>query len=194
MEFKKNFEEKIVKELKEKLKVKSVMAVPRFTKVVVNMSSREFLKDRKNIDKAIEDLVQITGQKPRVAKARISIASFKLREGDKIGLSVTLRGQRMYDFLEKLVKIVFPRVKDFSGIDLKAFDGRGNISFGFNEQLVFPEIDSGKVDVLRSLQVTIVTSAGENEKAKALFEAIGMPFKKDNMSIEAQTAKKAQKN
>jgi large subunit ribosomal protein L5 len=179
MEFKKNFEEKIVKELQEKLKVKSVMAVPRVTKIVVNMSSREFLKDRKNIDRAIEDLVQITGQKPRIAKARISIATFKLREGDKIGLSVTLRGQRMYDFLEKLVKVVFPRVKDFSGVDLKAFDGRGNISVGFNEQLVFPEIDSGKVDVLRSLQVTIVTNAGDDNKAKALLEAVGMPFVKE---------------
>lgn len=179
MEFKKNFEEKIVKELQEKLKVKSVMAVPRVTKIVVNMSSREFLKDKKNIDRAIEDLVQITGQKPRIAKARISIATFKLREGDKIGLSVTLRGQRMYDFLEKLVKVVFPRVKDFSGVDLKAFDGRGNISVGFHEQLVFPEIDSGKVDVLRSLQVTIVTNAGDDSKAKALLEAVGMPFVKE---------------
>ncbi len=178
MEFKKNFEEKIVKELKEKLKVKSVMAVPRVTKIVVNMSSREFLKDRKNIDRAIEDMVQITGQKPKIAKARVSIATFKLREGDKIGLSTTLRGQRMYDFLEKLVKIVFPRVKDFNGVDLKAFDGRGNISVGFNEQLVFPEIDSGKVDMLRSLQVTIVTNAGNDEKAKALLEAVGMPFVK----------------
>ena len=180
MEFKKNFEEKITKELKEKLKVKSVMAVPRVTKIVVNMSSREFLKDRKNIDKALEDLTLITGQKPKIAKARVSIATFKLREGDKIGLSVTLRGQRMYDFLEKLVKIVFPRVKDFNGVDLKAFDGRGNISVGFNEQLVFPEIDSGKVDALRSLQVTIVTNAGKDESAKMLLEAIGMPFVKES--------------
>lgn len=178
MEFKKNFEEKITKDLMQKLKVKSIMAVPRVTKIVVNMSSREFLKDRKNIDRAIEDLVLITGQKPRIAKARVSIATFKLREGDKIGLSVTLRGQRMYDFLEKLVKIVFPRVKDFNGIDLKAFDGRGNISFGFDEQLVFPEIDSGKVDTLRSLQVTIVTNAKKDEDAKALLEAVGMPFVK----------------
>ena len=178
MEFKKNFEEKIIKELKVKLKVKSVMAVPRVTKIVVNMSSREFLKDKKNIDKAIEDLVLITGQKPKISKARISIATFKLREGDKIGLSVTLRGQRMYDFLEKLVKVVFPRVKDFGGVDLKAFDGRGNISVGFNVQLVFPEIDSGKVDTLRSLQVTIVTNAGNDKNAKLLLESIGMPFVK----------------
>lgn len=178
MEFKKNFEEKITKELKEKLKVKSVMAVPRVTKINVNMSSREFLKDRKNIDRAIEDMVLITGQKPKVSKARVSIATFKLREGDKIGLSTTLRGQRMYDFLEKLVKIVFPRVKDFSGVPFTAFDGRGNISVGFDEQLVFPEIDSGKVDVLRSLQVTIVTNAKNDSDAKLLLEAIGMPFVK----------------
>ena len=176
MEFKKNIDEKITKELKEKLKVKSVMAVPRVTKINVNMSSREFLKDRKNIDRAIEDLTLITGQKPKISKARVSIATFKLREGDKIGLSVTLRGKRMYDFLEKLIKIVFPRVKDFSGVDLKAFDGRGNISVGFNEQLVFPEIDSGKVDTLRSLQVTIVTNAKNDDNARALLEAMGMPF------------------
>ncbi len=178
MEFRKNFEEKIVKDLKAQLKVKSVMAVPRVTKINVNMSSREFLKDKKNIERALEDLTLITGQKPRIAKARVSIATFKLREGDKIGMNVTLRGQRMYDFLEKLVKIVFPRVKDFNGVDLKAFDGRGNISFGFSEQLVFPEIDSGKVDVLRSLQVTIVTNARDDEKAKALLTAMGMPFVK----------------
>lgn len=177
-EFKKNFEDKITKELMTKLKVKSVMAVPKVTKIVINMSSREFLKDKKNIDRAIEDLVLITGQKPKVSRARISIATFKLREGDRIGLSTTLRGQRMYDFLEKLVKVVFPRVKDFNGVDLKAFDGRGNISVGFSEQLVFPEIDSGKVDVLRSLQVTIVTNAGEDKSARALMEAIGMPFVK----------------
>ena len=177
-DFKQNFEKELLKGLKDKMKVKSVMAVPRVTKIVVNMSSSEFLKDRKNIDKAIEDLILITGQKPKIAKARISIATFKLREGDKIGLATTLRGKRMYDFLEKLVKIVFPRVKDFNGVDLKAFDGRGNISVGFSEQLVFPEIDSGKVDVLRSLQVTIVTNAKDDAKARMLLESMGMPFVK----------------
>lgn len=185
MEFKKNFEEKIVKELKEKLKVKSVMAVPRVVKIVVNMSSKEFLKDKKNIERSLEELTQITGQKPKISKARISIATFKLREGDKIGMSVTLRGQRMYDFLEKLIKVVFPRVKDFSGLPFTAFDGRGNISFGFDEQVVFPEIDSGKVDILRSLQVTIVTNAKEDDKAKMLLKALGMPFVK----IDAETGK-----
>jgi large subunit ribosomal protein L5 len=179
MEFKKNFEEKTTKDLKQKLGVKSNMAVPKITKIVVNMSSKEFLKDKKNIDRSIEDLMLITGQKPKVSKARISIATFKLREGDKIGLSVTLRGQRMYDFFEKLVKIVFPRVKDFGGVPFTAFDGRGNISVGFSEQLVFPEIDSGKVDVLRSLQVTIVTNADDDSKGKMLLQEMGFPFKKN---------------
>jgi large subunit ribosomal protein L5 len=179
MEFKKNFEEKTTKDLKQKLGVKSNMAVPKITKIVVNMSSKEFLKDKKNIDRSIEDLMLITGQKPKVSKARISIATFKLREGDKIGLSVTLRGQRMYDFFEKLVKIVFPRVKDFGGVPFTAFDGRGNISVGFSEQIVFPEIDSGKVDVLRSLQVTIVTNADDDSKGKMLLQEMGFPFKKN---------------
>lgn len=178
-EFKQNFEKKIVADLKKQMGVKSVMAVPRVTKIVVNISSKEFLKDKKNIERAFEELTQITGQKPRIAKARISIATFKLREGDKIGMAVTLRGQRMYDFLEKLIKIVFPRVKDFGGVDLKAFDGRGNISFGFYEQVVFPEIDSGKVDVLRSLQVTVVTNAGDDNKAKLLLKTMGIPFIKE---------------
>lgn len=176
--FKQNFEEKIVPELKEKLKIKSVMAVPRVKKVVVNMSSKEFLKDKKIIEVSMQELTQITGQKPRIAKARTSIATFKLREGDKIGMSVTLRGKRMYDFLEKLIKVVFPRVKDFSGVDLKAFDGRGNISVGFSEHIVFPEIDPGRIDTLRSLQVTIATNAGNDENGKKLLEALGMPFKK----------------
>ena len=177
--FKDIFEKEIAKDLQKKLGVKSPMAVPKVTKIVVNTSMREFLTDRKNIQKAEEDLMIITGQKPKVAKARVSIATFKLREGDKIGLAVTLRGKRMYDFLERLIKIVFPRVRDFSGVDLKAFDGRGNISVGFNEHIVFPEIDPGRVETLRSLQVTIVTNAGDDVKAKVLLETIGMPFKKD---------------
>ncbi len=187
--FKDTFEKEIAKDLQKKLGVKSPMAVPRVTKIVVNTSMREFLTDRKNIQKAEEDLMIITGQKPKVAKARVSIATFKLREGDKIGLAVTLRGKRMYDFLERLIKIVFPRVRDFSGVDLKAFDGRGNISVGFNEHIVFPEIDPGRVETLRSLQVTIVTNAGDDVKAKVLLETIGMPFKKESTNIEARNTK-----
>lgn len=176
--FKETFEKEIAPKLQKKMGVKSPMAIPRVTKIVVNCSMKDFLTDKKNIQRAQEDLMTITGQVPRIAKARVSIATFKLREGDKIGLAVTLRGKRMYDFLERLIKVVFPRVRDFSGVDLKAFDGRGNISVGFGEHIVFPEIDPGKVETLRSLQVTIVTNAGNNEKAKTLLEEIGMPFKK----------------
>lgn len=177
--FKKQFESETIKKLQERLGIKNPMAVPRVEKIVVNTSMRDFLTDKKNIEKAREDLAIITGQKPRLAKARISVATFKLREGDEIGLSVTLRGVRMYDFLEKLVKIVFPAVRDFAGVSSSAFDGRGNLSVGFTENTVFPEIDPGKVDKIRSLQVTIVTSAGSDVRGKALLEELGMKFKKN---------------
>lgn len=177
-EFKTKFEKEIIKKLQEKLGVANRMAVPRLVKIVVNTSMRDFLTDKKNIEKAREDLSLITGQKPKISRARISVATFKLREGDEIGLSVTLRGKRMYDFFEKLVKIVLPRVRDFSGITKSSFDGRGSLSIGFTENTVFPEIDPGRVDKIRSLQITIVTSVKEDEKAKMLLEEIGMPFKK----------------
>lgn len=176
--FKKEFETKIREDLKKKLGYKSIMAVPEVEKITVNTSMKSFLQDKRNLERALEELTIITGQKPRVAKAKNSIASFKLREGDKIGLSVTLRGKRMYNFLEKLIAVVFPRVKDFSGIDVKAFDGKGNISIGFSEQIVFPEIDPGQTEAVRSLQVTIVTSAKDDNEGKILLEAFGMPFKK----------------
>ena len=177
--FKDQFEKETVKKLMERLSVKNPMAVPRLQKIVVNESAKDFLADKKNLDKAAEDLGLITGQKPKVARARVSVATFKLRKGDKIGLSVTMRGARMYDFFEKIVKIVLPRVRDFSGVVPKAFDGRGNLSIGFTENTVFPEIDPGKVDRVRSLQVTFVTSAGDNERARALFEEMGMKFRKN---------------
>ncbi|OGH12208.1 MAG: 50S ribosomal protein L5 [Candidatus Levybacteria bacterium RIFCSPHIGHO2_01_FULL_40_10] len=176
--FKKQFEEETVKKLMGRLEIKNPMAVPRLVKIVVNTSMRDFLTDKKNIEKAREDMGQITGQMPKTAKARISVATFKLREGDIIGLAVTLRGKRMYNFFEKLIKIVFPRVKDFAGVSIDSFDGRGNMSVGFTENTVFPEIDPGKVDKIRSLQVVIVTNAGNDEKAKILLEEMGMPFKK----------------
>lgn len=178
--FKKQYETTIRESLKKNLGYKSVMAVPKVEKIVVNTSMRAFLQDKRSLERAAEELAIITGQKARIAAAKTSIATFKLREGDKIGLSVTLRGKRMYDFLEKLVSVVFPRVKDFSGIDLKAFDGKGNISVGFSEQIVFPEIDPGQTEAVRSLQVTIVTNAKNNEEGKALLEAFGMPFKKES--------------
>mgnify|MGYP001602295298 CR=1 FL=1 len=170
--FKDQFEKETVKKLMERLSVKNPMAVPRLQKIVVNESAKDFLADKKNLDKAAEDLGLITGQKPKVARARVSVATFKLRKGDKIGLSVTMRGARMYDFFEKIVKIVLPRVRDFSGVAPKSFDGRGNLSIGFTENTVFPEIDPGKVDRVRSFQVTFVTSAGDNERARALFETV----------------------
>ena len=176
--FKSTFEKEILKKLQDKLGIKNPMAVPRVVKIVVNSSMKDFLVDQKNIDKMREDLTLITGQKPKTSKARISVASFKLRQGDEIGLSTTLRGKRMYDFLEKLVKIVLPRVRDFSGISDKAFDGRGNLTIGFTENTVFSEIDPGKVDKIRSLQVSIATSAKDNARAKILLEEIGVPFKK----------------
>lgn len=175
----KTFKEELTKKLMDELKLKNPMAVPKITKIVVNTSTRDFLVDKKNLEKAAEDLATITGQKAKIAKAKVSVASFKLREGDKLGLVVTLRGKRMYDFYEKLVKIVFPRVRDFAGVSEKWFDGQGNLSIGFAENTVFPEIDPGKVDKIRSLQITIVTSARDNMKAKALLTAMGMPFKKN---------------
>jgi large subunit ribosomal protein L5 len=176
--YKNTFEKEIVKKVKEELGLKNSMAVPRIKKIVVNTSTQDFLTDKKNMEKAAEDLMTITGQKPKIAKAKVSIATFKLREGDKVGLVVTMRGKRMYDFFEKLVKIVFPRVRDFAGVSEKWLDGHGNLSVGFAENTVFPEIDPGKVDKIRSLQVTIVTNAGDNKKAKALLTAMGMPFRK----------------
>lgn len=176
--YKDTFEKEIVKKIQEELKLDNVMAVPRLKKIMVNASSREFLTDKKNLERAAEDLGIITGQKAKISKAKISIATFKLREGDKIGLTTTLRGKRMYDFYEKLVKIVFPRVRDFAGVSSKMFDGQGNLSIGFSENTVFPEIDPGKVEKIRSLQVTIVTNAKDDTQAKALLTAMGMPFKK----------------
>lgn len=176
--YKDTFEKDIAKQVQTELGLKNVMAVPRLKKIIVNASTRDFLSDKKNLERAAEDLATITGQKAKIAKAKVSIASFKLREGDQIGLVVTLRGNRMYDFYEKLVKIVFPRVRDFSGVDEKGFDGHGNLSIGFAENTVFPEIDPGKVDKIRSLQVVIVTNAGDDNSAKVLFTKMGMPFKK----------------
>lgn len=178
-DFKQIFEKEYIPVLQEKLGIKNPMAIPRVIKIAINTSSKEFLQDKKNLEKVMEDIEIITGQKPKITKARIAVSTFKLREGDKIGLAVTLRGRRMYDFLEKIVKIVLPRVKDFSGIDYKAFDGRGNLTIGFYEHTVFPEIEPGKVDKIRSLQITIVTNAEENKTAKILLETIGIPFKKE---------------
>ncbi|MBP6882635.1 MAG: 50S ribosomal protein L5 [Candidatus Levybacteria bacterium] len=165
-------------ELKTSLEVKNIMAIPKITKIVVNMGVKDAVADKKNVEKAALIMGQITGQKPRVAKAKKSIAAFKLREGEPIGVAVTLRGARMYNFLDKLVTIVFPRLKDFRGISKSSFDGRGNYTLGFTEYAVFPEIDPATVEKLQGLEVVIVTSATNNSDGLKLLEALGMPFEK----------------
>ena len=172
------FKKEIAKKLQTDLGIKNPMSVPRLLKIVLNMGVKDALADKKNMEKAGEILAQIAGQKPKVMKAKKSISTFKLREGDQIGLVVTLRGQRMYDFYEKLVSIVFPRLRDFHGVKRESFDGRGNYTLGFAESTVFPEIDPGKVDKIQGLEITIVTTAKNNKEGLALLEALGMPFKK----------------
>ncbi len=178
-----NLEEKYRQEIRPKLTkefaLTNVLAVPSVVKVVLNIGLGQASQDKNLIDKAAEDLKTITGQKPRVNKARLAIAGFKIRKNDPIGLMVTLRGKRMYDFLEKLVKIVLPRLRDFKGVSNSGFDGRGNYNLGLSEQIVFPEIDYAKIDKIRGLQVTIVTNARDNQKAKRLLEELGVPFEKD---------------
>ncbi|MDI3298967.1 MAG: 50S ribosomal protein L5 [Bacillota bacterium] len=156
---------------------RNVMEVPRLEKIVVNMGVGAATRDPKLLDGAVRDLAAITGQKPLVTKARKSVAAFKVRTGMSIGAKVTLRGERMYDFLEKLVSVVLPRVRDFHGVSPDAFDGRGNYSLGLREQLVFPEIEYDKIDQIRGMDITLVTTARTDEEAKALLEELGVPFR-----------------
>lgn len=172
------FQTSIVSQLQKQLGIANVMATPRLQKVVVSMGVKDALADKKNIQLGIETMTQITGQKPKVTKAKQSIAGFKLRAGDQIGLKVTMRGKRMYDFVEKLVTVILPRLRDFHGISKKHFDGHGNYSLGFREYTVFPEIDLGKIERVQGLQVTITTTAGDDVKGHALLEKLGMPFVK----------------
>ena len=153
------------------------MAVPRLEKVVINMGMGEAIANQKILDTAADELRSITGQKPVVTKAKKSIASFKLRQGMPIGVVVTLRGDRMYEFLDRLVSVALPRVRDFRGVSPKAFDGRGNYTIGIREQLIFPEIDFNKVDKLRGMNISIVTTARNDEQARALLKGLGMPFR-----------------
>lgn len=169
---------KIAKDLQKELDIKNFYATPKLKKIVVNIGVKDALADKKNVESAQSILAQITGQKPKVTTAKKSIATFKLREGDKIGAAVTLRGKRMYDFYEKLVGIVLPRLRDFRGVSVKSFDGRGNYSLGFSEPIVFPEIDPSKLERTQGLEITIVTSARTNEEGMALLKALGMPFQK----------------
>lgn len=162
--------------LQEKFKYENVMEIPRLEKVVVNMGLGEAIQNPKALDAAVGDLTAITGQKPIVTKAKKSIAAFKLRQGMSIGCKVTLRGDRMYEFVDKLISASIPRVRDFKGVSSKAFDGRGNYSVGLKEQLIFPEIEYDKIDKVRGMNVVIVTTAKTDEEAHELLKLMGMPF------------------
>ncbi|ACX52607.1 ribosomal protein L5 [Ammonifex degensii KC4] len=174
---KKKYQEEVVPALMEKFGYKNVMEVPKLIKIVINMGLGEAVQNPKVIDAAVEDLKAITGQMPLITRAKRSIAGFKLRAGMPIGAKVTLRGHRMYDFLDKLINIVLPRVRDFRGVSPRSFDGRGNYTLGLKEQIIFPEIDYDKVDKIRGMDITIVTSAETDEEARELLRLLGMPFR-----------------
>lgn len=178
MNLQERYNQEYIVKLKQELGMANVMSVPKVKKVVLNVGVKEALTDKKVLDAVSEQLSAITGQKPTVRLAKKSIAAFKLREGQAVGVSVTLRGKRMYDFLEKLISIVFPRVRDFRGVSENSFDRQGNYSIGFSEQIVFPEIDYSKIDKIRGLQVTISTTARNASEGKALLKMLGMPFSK----------------
>ncbi len=171
------YQSNVLPNLVQKFEYRSVMQVPRVEKVVINMGVGEAAQNEKVLDNAVGDLTQIAGQKPVVTRAKKSIAGFKLREGQKIGVKVTLRGERMFHFLDKLFNIALPRVRDFRGVSPKAFDGRGNYTLGIREQLIFPEIDYDRIDKVRGMDVVIVTTAKTDEEARALLTELGMPFR-----------------
>ncbi|AWX14117.1 50S ribosomal protein L5 [Mergibacter septicus] len=172
------YREQVVNELKAKFNYSSVMQVPRIEKITLNMGVGEALTDKKLLDNAVADLAAISGQKPLVTKARKAVAGFKIRQGYPIGCKVTLRGERMWEFLERLISIAVPRVRDFRGLNPKSFDGRGNYSMGVREQIIFPEIDYDKVDRIRGLDITITTTAKSDEEGRALLAAFNFPFRK----------------
>ncbi|WP_258358899.1 50S ribosomal protein L5 [Moorella sulfitireducens (nom. illeg.)] len=167
----------IRKLLQDKFGYRNIMEIPRLEKIVVNMGVGEATQNPKAIDGAVQDLMAITGQKPIVTKAKKSIAAFKLRQGNSIGCKVTLRGNRMYEFLDRLINVALPRVRDFQGVSPNSFDGRGNYSLGLKEQLIFPEIEYDKIDKTRGLEITMVTTARSDEEARELLRAFGMPFR-----------------
>ncbi|HEX3914857.1 MAG TPA: 50S ribosomal protein L5 [Steroidobacteraceae bacterium] len=175
---KKIFNEQIVPELKKKLELKNTMQVPRILKITVNMGVGEAVADKKVMDAATADMAKITGQKPAVTKAKKSVATFKVRDGQAIGCKVTLRGDRMYEFLDRLVSIAIPRIRDFRGISTRSFDGRGNYSLGVKEQIIFPEIQYDQIDQIRGMDITISTSARDDKHGRALLEAFNFPFRK----------------
>ncbi len=175
--FSKLYTEEIVPSLMKEFNYSSLMAVPKIDKIIINMGVGEGSKDEKFITAAVKDLELIAGQKPVITKSRKSIAGFKLREGQNIGTKVTLRGENMYNFMEKLIKISLPRVRDFRGVSATAFDGRGNYTLGIKEQLIFPEIEYDNVVKVRGMDIVFVTTAKTNEEAKSLLKAFGMPFR-----------------
>jgi large subunit ribosomal protein L5 len=172
------YKETVVQELVKQFGYKSIMQVPRIEKITLNMGVGEAVADKKVLENAVGDMAAISGQKPLVTKARKSVAGFKIREGYPIGCKVTLRGERMWEFFERLVAISIPRIRDFRGLNPKSFDGRGNYSMGVREQIIFPEIDYDKVDKIRGLDITITTTAGSDEEGRALLAAFNFPFRK----------------
>lgn len=176
---KQRYQQEVAPAIAKEFGIKNPMAIPRLEKIVVNMGMGEAIANAKILDTATDELKSITGQKPVITKAKKSIASFKLRQGMPIGVMVTLRGDRMYEFMDRLVSVALPRVRDFRGVSPKAFDGRGNYTIGVREQLIFPEIDFNKVDKLRGMNISIVTSARTDELARALLKALGMPFRQN---------------
>jgi large subunit ribosomal protein L5 len=171
------YKDKVVPDLMQKFGYKTVMQVPRLRKITINMGVGETTSDKKVLDNAVADMQKIAGQKPVVTKARRSIANFKVRAGFPVGCMVTLRGARMYEFLDRLVNIAMPRIRDFRGVSNRAFDGRGNYSLGFKEQIIFPEIDYDKIDTLRGMNIAITTTAKTDDEARALLQAFRFPFK-----------------
>ncbi len=176
---KQRFDREVRVQLKERLGLANIMEVPRFEKVVVNMGVGKATQQASLLEGAVKDLTIICGQKPLVTKAKKSIAGFKLREGSAIGAKVTLRGDRMWEFLDRLISLAIPRIRDFRGLPAESFDGRGNYTFGVTEQLIFPEIDYDKIDAPRGMDITVVTTARSDAEGKALLEAFGFPFKRD---------------
>ena len=177
-ELKEIYQEKVVPSMMEKFEYKSVMQVPKVEKVIINMGVGDAVQNSKLLDNAVEELTLIAGQKPVVTRAKKSIAGFRLREGMPIGTKVTLRGERMYEFLQKLIRVALPRVRDFRGVSNKAFDGRGNYTLGVKEQLIFPEINYDKVSKVRGMDIVIVTTSNTDEEARELLTQLGMPFQK----------------
>lgn len=176
-EFKRKYVEEIVPQLKKELGYDNVNQVPRLTKITLNMGVGEAIGDKKVIEHALSDMTKIAGQKPVVTRARKSVAGFKVREGWPIGVKVTLRNKRMYEFLERLVDIALPRVRDFRGLSAKSFDGRGNYSMGVKEQIIFPEVDYDKIDKLRGMDITLTTDAKSDDEGRALLKAFNLPLR-----------------